>query len=59
MEQIFKSIISLKKTCQVIIGITIKNSDTRQVIEKLPDDSYSIIIVQNKAFKRIGSKRIE
>ncbi len=54
MEQFFNSIINLGKICQTIIGITIKDSDTKHAIEKLPKDSYGIIQVQNKAFRKMG-----
>lgn len=53
MEQFFDSIISMGNVCQTIIGITIKDSDTKHAIEKLPENSYRIIQVQNKAFRKM------
>lgn len=55
MEQFFKSIIELGNTCQVIVGITIKDSDTRQAIKRLPTDTYNIIKISNKAFRKFDS----
>src|SRR5690606_14806073 len=51
MEQFFNCIINLKKS-QVIVGITIKDSDTRQAISKLPSKDYNLIRVPNKAFRK-------
>ncbi|CAM3552120.1 hypothetical protein [Marinicrinis lubricantis] len=55
MEQFFNCIIKLKKS-QVIVGITIKDSDTRQVISKLPSEDYNLIRVPNKAFRKFESE---
>ncbi|SMD16479.1 hypothetical protein [Sporomusa malonica] len=53
MEQLFKSIIILGRTCQVIIAITVKDSDTRQAVGRLSTDAYKLIKVPNKAFARL------
>ena len=55
MEQFFKSIIDFGNTCQVLIGITIKDSDIKLAISQLPTDLYSIITVPTKAFKKIDN----
>ncbi|MBP1989195.1 hypothetical protein [Paenibacillus eucommiae] len=55
MEQFFNSIIKLNKS-QVIVGITVKDSDTRQAISKLSEDKYNLIKVPNKAFRKFGSE---
>lgn len=52
MEQFFKSIIEYGSTCQVLIGITIKDSDTKSAIAKLENDTYNIISIGTKAFKK-------
>lgn len=52
MEQFFNCIFKLKNS-QVIVGITVKDSDTRQAISKLPPESYNFIKVPNKAFRRL------
>lgn len=54
MEQFFKSIITLNDKCQVIIGITVKDRETRQIIKKLPSSSYKLIQVGDKAFKKLS-----
>ncbi len=44
------------KKSQVIVGITIKDSDTRQAISKLPSEDYNLIRVPNKAFRKFESE---
>lgn len=58
MEQFFNSIIEFNGTCQVFIGITIKDSDTKNAIEKLNSNSYKIIRIGSKAFTKANSKFI-
>jgi hypothetical protein len=53
MEQFFKSIIGLGITCQVIIGITVRDEGTRQAIERLSTNACHIIQIPNQAFKKI------
>lgn len=50
MEQFFNSIIKYNKECQVIIGITVKDSDTKNAIGKLQEGTYKIINISSKAF---------
>lgn len=53
MEKFLDSIIQLGKNCQTIIGITIKDSDTQKIIDKLDENVYHLIKVQNKAFQKL------
>lgn len=53
MEEFFNSIISLGKSTQIIVGITVKDTDTKSEIEKLPTEQYRIIHIANKAFQKI------
>lgn len=53
MEQFFKSIIAYNSSCQVLIGITIKDSDTKSAIAKLKSGTYKIINIGLKAFKKV------
>ncbi len=52
MEHFFNSIINFEGICQVIIGITIKDSDTRAAIDKLDSSKYKIIKIDQKAFTK-------
>lgn len=52
MENFFKSMLGLKDT-QIIIGITIKDSNTRACIENMNCNTYNIINIEGKAFKKI------
>lgn len=54
MEEFFKNIISIGKTCQVIVGITVKDSDTKATIDKMPEGTYQLITIGNKAFNRLS-----
>ena len=51
MEAFFKNILSMEGNSQVIIGITLKDSDTKAVINNLEKNSYKLINVPHKAFK--------
>ena len=53
MENFFDSIIKLGESCQTIVGITIKDSDTKDILTKLEKDSYTLIEVSNKAFQKL------
>lgn len=55
MEKFFESIVNLGSSCQTIIGITLKDSDTLKYINKLEEGTYKMIHVQNKAFKKMGA----
>ena len=50
MEAFFSKVLQLAEQSQIIIGITLKDSDTRQAVENLPNDKYLRINVPNKAF---------
>lgn len=53
MEKFLDSIVQLGKNCQTIIGITVKDSDTQKIIDKLDKNVYHFIKVQNKAFQKL------
>ena len=53
MKAFFKGIIDTEGWKQVIIGITIKDSDTRIAIESLDAKSYNMIKINEKAFTPI------
>ncbi|QNK58553.1 hypothetical protein [Paenibacillus sp. PAMC21692] len=53
MKEFFGSIINSVGVSQVIIGITVKDSDTRRVVNELPKGKYNIIMVPNKAFQNL------
>lgn len=55
VEKFFNHIIKLKN-CQVIIGMTIRDSDTRQLINKLPSNSFNLIKVPYKAFQKFSTE---
>jgi predicted nucleic acid-binding Zn-ribbon protein len=50
MEEFFKSIISFNKSYQVIIGITIKDTETNEAIMRIPEDKFHLIEIKDKAF---------
>lgn len=54
IEKFFNHIIKLKNS-QIIVGITIKDSDTRLAISKLPLEDYNLIKVPYKAFRKLPS----
>ncbi len=53
MEKFFESILQLGTGCQTIIGITVKDIDTKNTIEKLDKGTYHIVNVKNKAFQKL------
>lgn len=53
MLEFFKKIISMSTSCQVIIGITIKDTEIKQAIEQLKASDYNFIQVPYKAFQKI------
>lgn len=50
MKAFFSSILQLENKCQVIIGITLKDSDTKKAIAELPENMYTQYNVGRKAF---------
>jgi hypothetical protein len=54
MEQFFKSILQFNGKCQVFIAITIKDSDTRNIINNLDSNKYKIINISSKAFTKLN-----
>lgn len=55
MKSFFENILELTDKCQVVMGITLKDRDTKQVIDKLPEGKFKCIDVPNKAFQKYGS----
>lgn len=53
MKSFFENILELTDKCQVIMGITLKDRDIKQVIDKLPEGKFKCIDVPNKAFQKI------
>lgn len=54
MKSFFENILELTDKCQVVMGITLKDRDTKQVIDKLPEGKFKCIDVPNKAFQKTG-----
>lgn len=54
MEEFFYSLLNLGNNTQIIVGITVKDTDTKLEIEKLPTELYHIIPIANKAFQKIS-----
>lgn len=55
MKSFFENILELTDKCQVVMGITLKDRDTKQVIDKLPKGKFKYIDVPNKAFQKFES----
>lgn len=55
MEKFFQSLVNFNGMCQVIVGLTLKDQDTRQAINNLPEGKYKLIQVPNKAFKKLDA----
>ena len=53
MQEFFDSMITLGNSAQIVVGITVKDTDTKREIGKLPADKYRAIAVANKAFKKL------
>lgn len=53
MENFFDSLLRLGNNTQIIVGITVKDTDTKSEIKKLPIELYHIIPIANKAFQKI------
>lgn len=51
MESLINSVLELKTSAQVIIGITLNNEELRETIEQLPPEVANVINVGNRAFK--------
>ena len=56
MKSFFENILELTDKCQVVMGITLKDRDTKQVIDKLPKGKFKCIDVPNKAFQKFESR---
>lgn len=53
MGEFFESILRLGNDSQTIMGITVKDTDTQKIIEKLEKGTYNLIKVKNKAFQKL------
>lgn len=53
MDKFLESIVELGKQCQIIVGITVKEVDTQNTIQKLDENTYKLINVKNKAFQKM------
>lgn len=53
MNNFFNSIIKFENKAQTIIGITIEDNDTKNLIDKLNKEKYHLIEVKNKAFQKL------
>jgi hypothetical protein len=53
MKSFFQSIINFKSVCQVFIGLTIKDIETKKAIESLDKEKYKLILIKSKAFNKI------
>jgi len=58
MKNFFQTIVSFEFDCQVIIGITMKDEETRKIISDLDEDDYRLILLEDKAIHpRKNAKR--
>lgn len=53
LKEFFSSIINSLGVSQVIIGITVKDSDTLRVVNELPVEKYKMIKLPKKAFQEL------
>lgn len=51
MESLIQSILDLKESSQVIVGITLNNEELKEFIESLPETDATIVNVGERAFK--------
>lgn len=54
VKAFFTSVLKLENKCQIIMGITLKDAETKNAINSLSSDKYQQINVQNKAFRLIS-----
>lgn len=59
MKAFFDSILRLDNRCQVIIGITLKDSDTKKAIQELPQNKYVQYNISKRAFTFLRKNPIE
>ena len=55
MESLIQSVLDLKESAQVIVGITLNNEELKKSIENLPEDA-TIINIGERAFKLFDYK---
>ena len=51
MESLVRSILDLKTSAQVIIGITLNNEELKEAIKRLPETDANVIEIDERAFK--------
>jgi prefoldin subunit 5 len=51
MESLIQSVLDLKTSAQVIIGITLNNEELREAITQMPKETANIIEIGNRAFQ--------
>lgn len=51
MESLIQSVLDLKGSAQVIVGITLNNEELKKSIENLPEEEATIISIGERAFK--------
>ncbi|MEO2527937.1 hypothetical protein [Enterocloster clostridioformis] len=51
MESLIQSVLDLKGSAQVIVGITLNNEELKKSIENLPEEEATIIYIGERAFK--------
>lgn len=51
MESLIQSVLDLKDSCQVIVGITLNNEELKEAIEKLPKHDANVIEIGDRAFQ--------
>ncbi len=56
IERLFETIICLNNNCQVIIGITVKDTEIAKAIDKLDPNRYHRIDIIDKAIKACTDK---
>ena len=51
MDSLIQSVLDLKGSAQVIVGITLNNEELKKSIENLPEEEATIIYIGERAFK--------
>lgn len=51
MESLIKSVLDLKGSAQIIVGITLNNEELKKSIENIPEEDATIINIGERAFK--------
>lgn len=59
LQSFFESVLKLTDNCQVIMGLTLKDTDTKRIIKNLPEEKHKRIDVPSKAFQFLRNNPIE